>query len=83
MDQFLCAACGEPFSANFPFSNNSPEPPKKHIPGYDFWVHPKCWRSCEYGWPRHCKERIRKHLQDRGITEPKINSMGLLPREYP
>ena len=70
-----CATCGQQFQ----FGRNIYD--GKFIPIYNITVCRTCYNSNHDGWAPHYERKILMHIKEEGISEPKRNKDGLLPRE--
>jgi hypothetical protein len=53
----------------------------KHIPRYKIDVCRACYDGNWDGWAPHCEERLIEHLEKEGISIPKRNKRGWIPRD--
>jgi hypothetical protein len=56
--------------------------PLRKISGYELFCCDVCYDGNWDGWNPHHEERLLAHLKERGVTPPKRNEKGWLPRSF-
>lgn len=70
-----CGICGLEFQFGPHIYNG------KHIASYQLTVCKGCWDGNWDGWGNTAEEKLIAHLKEKGISIPKRNEKGWLPRE--